>query len=89
VRNIVQVGIPSDVSDATQSAVHTASVDRPDPAICRGSIFPQPNLPAKLFLLRLLPKNMIEGGHAWVHERPIAAQWVGLGLIPDSDLTAG
>jgi hypothetical protein len=21
----------------------------------------------------MVPKNMIEGGHAWVHERPIAA----------------
>jgi hypothetical protein len=39
------------------STLHTASVDRSTPdsdAFSRGSIFPQPNLPTIIFLLRLL-----------------------------------
>jgi hypothetical protein len=41
------------------SAVHTGSVGpiNPTPAFSRGSFVPQPNLPARIFLLRLLTKD--------------------------------
>jgi hypothetical protein len=42
--------------------------------VCWGmpTAFIQPVLKARK---TMVPKNMIEGGHAWVHERPIAAEW--------------